>query len=229
MNIYIYSDESGVFDKVHNDLFVFAGLIILDKKEEWCRRYSKAENDIRKTKKVGKNFELKATNISNEEKSKLFRSLNNCYKFSVIINQKKVLNNIFDNKKSKQRYLDFAYKIGVKHGFQEMIQKGLICPKNVQKLFFYVDEHTTATNGCYELKESLEQEFKNGTYNWNYSYYFPPLFTNLQQVELNFCNSKSKLLVRAADIVANKIYYLSRTKQDSKLLSIQNFSIKYLP
>ena len=29
MNIYVYSDESGVFDKVHNDTFIFGGLIIL--------------------------------------------------------------------------------------------------------------------------------------------------------------------------------------------------------
>ena len=29
MNIYIYSDESGVFDKEHNDYFVFGGLIFL--------------------------------------------------------------------------------------------------------------------------------------------------------------------------------------------------------
>ena len=31
MNIYIYSDESGVFDKEHNDYFVFGGLILLGK------------------------------------------------------------------------------------------------------------------------------------------------------------------------------------------------------
>ena len=28
MEIYVYSDESGVFDKVHNELFVFGGLIL---------------------------------------------------------------------------------------------------------------------------------------------------------------------------------------------------------
>ena len=29
MNIYVYSDESGVFDKEHNDYVVFGGLILL--------------------------------------------------------------------------------------------------------------------------------------------------------------------------------------------------------
>lgn len=116
MNIYVYSDESGVFDKKHNDIFVFGGLIILgnNSKEEWSRKYSAAEKVLRNKKECGKSFELKATNVTNGEKGKLFRSLNNCYKFGVIINQNKVLNNIFDCKKSKQRYLDYAYKIAVK-------------------------------------------------------------------------------------------------------------------
>ena len=40
MNIYVYSDESGVFDKVHNDTFIFGGLIILgnDSKDDWSKR-----------------------------------------------------------------------------------------------------------------------------------------------------------------------------------------------
>ena len=27
MNIFVYADESGVFDRIHNDVFVFGGLI----------------------------------------------------------------------------------------------------------------------------------------------------------------------------------------------------------
>ena len=49
MDIYVYSDESGVFDKVHNNVFVFGGLILLGKasKDEWSRRYIAAERAIR--------------------------------------------------------------------------------------------------------------------------------------------------------------------------------------
>ena len=56
MNIYIYSDESGVFDKAHNDIFVFGGIIILgaNEKEVWSRKYSNVESVIRKNKRVGK-------------------------------------------------------------------------------------------------------------------------------------------------------------------------------
>ena len=105
MNIDIYSDESGVFDKVHNDIFVFGGIIILDanEKEVWSRKYSSAERVLRKNKGVRKDYELKATQITNGEKGKLFRSLNQCYKFGVVIDQTRVLDKIFESKKDKHR------------------------------------------------------------------------------------------------------------------------------
>lgn len=231
MNIFIYSDESGVFDKAHNNTFVFGGLIILgkDAKEEWSRRYAAAEKSIRMSKCVNNDYELKATHISNKEKGKPFRSLNNCYKFGVVIDQNKVLEEIFKSKKDKQRFLDYVYKIAVKRALEELIAKGVIVPNQIKSLYFYVDEHTTATNGRYELKEGLEKEFKNGTYNCNWNIFYPPLFTELESVNVDFCNSQSKLLVRAADIVANKIYFLANTQRIFELKEISNLRITYFP
>ena len=71
----------------------------------------------------------------------------------------------------------------------------------------HVDEHTTATNGRYELREGLEQEFKIGTFNMKYDKFFPPLFPNMKSLDLDYCNSAKVTLIRAADIVANKIYF----------------------
>ncbi|CUN10979.1 DUF3800 domain-containing protein [Turicibacter sanguinis] len=231
MNIYVYSDESGVFDKKHNDIYVFGGIIVLGKssKEVLCRRYSAAEKVIRTRKGVPKSFELKATNISNIEKGKLFRSLNNVYKFGVVINQKNVLESIFANKKSKQRYLDYAYKIGVKKALQDLIEKGIIIPDDVENIYVCVDEHTTATNGRYELKEALEQEFKWGTHNYKYLKYYPPIFPKLRGIDVRFCCSSTQLLVRAADIVANRVYYLSITNQISEINMIPYINVHYLP
>ncbi|BDR55522.1 DUF3800 domain-containing protein [Xylocopilactobacillus apis] len=115
MNIYVYSDESGVFDKNHNEFFVYGGIVIFTTKnhEDWKRKYKKAEQTIRKIEKLDKDTEVKATNISNKSKNKLFRSLNKIEKFGGIIYQPKVLDNIFENKKSKQRYLDYIFKICV--------------------------------------------------------------------------------------------------------------------
>ena len=231
MNIYVYSDESGVFDKKNNDIFVFGGLIFFgkDEKEKWSRMYSNAENTIRKNKNVTRDYEIKATQITNSEKSSLFRSLNRCEKFGVIINQKRILDIIFTGKKDKQRYLDFPYKIAVKRAFEKLILDKKINPDKVERIYFYVDEHTTATNGKYELKESLEQEFRWGTYNWQYSKYYPPIFNNMKEIKLEFCNSSSKLLIRASDIVANRIYFFAKNNMDSKIKSIKNCNIIYLP
>ena len=231
MNIYIYSDESGVFDKEHNDYFVFGGLILLgtEDKENWSRKYSSVEKTLRANKGVASDYELKATQVTNKEKGKLFRSLNGCYKFGVVIREKNVLDRIYLSKKDKQRYLDYAYKIAVKRAFENLIQNGIINPDEVERLYFYVDEHTTATNGRYELTEALEQEFKLGTYNYKYDTYYPPIFKKMKDVQLEYCNSESKLLVRAADIVANKIFYLARNEMRAELRGIQNLNVIYLP
>lgn len=208
MEIIVYADESGTFDKVHNDYFVFGGVIFLSEEErdQEARKYINVEKSLRET--SCKNMkELKANLISNKDKGKIFRSLNGTIRFAVVIRQKAILNEIFNNKKSKQRYLDFAFKIGLKKCLKELIAEGKITPNEVDAVTVYMDEHTTATNGRYELREALEQEFKCGTFNYDYMYFYKPLFGNLEELNLQFCNSAKKPLIRAADIVANKVYY----------------------
>ena len=231
MNIWVYSDESGVFDKEHNEYFVFAGLIFVDKEDRdiATRKYMHAESCIRKSGGYNQDYELKATNISNNEKNKLFRSLNSFYKFAVIVKQKNILDSIFEDKKAKQRYLDYAYKRGLKNALQELIRNGTIIKENVDNIYCFPDEHTTATNGLYELNESLEMEFKRGKYNSNYTYFYPPLFKGLKNVSVENCNSSKKTLVRAADILANKVYYLTTTNQTSKLEEMNNLYYLVLP
>ena len=209
MNIFVYSDESGVLDKVHNKYFVFGGIIFLSKEEKdiASRKYSAAERVIRKSGQYGSEVEVKASTITAGEKRKLFRSLNGYYKFGVIVDQARVFDSIMADKKSKQRYLDFVFKIGVKRLLQELIRRGIIVPDQVENMFFFVDEHSTSTNGLYELSQSLEEEFKRGMYSRDFTTFFPPLFPNVQSVNLQFCNSSTVRLVRAADIIANRVYH----------------------
>lgn len=230
MNIYIYSDESGVFDREHNDIFCFSGVIFLSKnsKDNNIRKYRHAEKIIRERENKTSSDEVKATTISNTNKGKLYRSLNQVEKFGVIVYQQEIHERIFDDKKSKQRYLDYAYKIGIKRKFESLINSGDINPNDVDNLIFYVDEHTTATNGRYELREALEQEFKHGTFNWNYSIHFPALFPNLSSVELKFCDSSRVALVRAADIVANKLFHRAISNELKPKVN-SNFNITVLP
>lgn len=211
MNLFVFSDESGVFDKIHNDKFVFGWLLFLSKKDKdnHHRKYINVERTMRVNNPVYSGKGLKACIINNKHKNKLFRSLNQIEKGAVILNQKKILDSIYKSKKDKQRYLDYAYKIGVKRHLESLINEGQINPNDVKNIYFVVDEHTTATNGIYELKESLEQEFKRGTYNFKWDTFYPPLFPNLNCVEVKFGKSDKIPLIRASDIVANKVYHHS--------------------
>lgn len=222
MDLFIYSDESGVFDKEHNEIYVYGGLIFLgkDEKDNCARKYIAAEKCIRYSGKYSLGDELKACRISNKEKGKLYRSLNNTIRFGVVINQKNVLGRIFLSKKDKQRYLDYAYKIGLKKALQRLIYEGRVKSEEINAIHIYNDEHSTATNGRYELREGLEQEFKLGTYNLKYDKYFPPLFEKMSGIELQFCNSSTTTLIRAADIVANRIFYMALNRKHERLEGI---------
>ncbi len=215
MNIYIYSDESGVFDYAHNSYFVFGGLICFGEAERdaVARKYARVEMLLRATGRYGVEKELKASRLSNKHKGKLFRSLNGTLKFCVLIRQKELRKEIFENKKHKQRYLDYAYKIVLKKCFEFMIDKKRIDPDRVQNIFVNADEHSTATDGRYELRENLLNEFKNGTFNFGWDCYFEPIFKNLFDVDVRFRDSSKTRLVRAADIVANHWYHCAVSNQ----------------
>lgn len=230
MDLYVYSDESGVFDCKHNKYFVFGGLIFLGKEERdvASRMFKAAENRLRIKGTHFMGEELKACRITPKEKNKLFRALNKFRKFGVVINQDRINDKIFENKKSKQRFLDYAYKIALKRALESLIGSNNINQREVLNIFVFVDEHTTATNGRYELREALEQEFKVGTFNYNYDIFFPPIFPQLNSVNLSLCDSSKKVLIRAADITANSIYY-HVNKGDYKIYEKDNLFILNLP
>ncbi len=229
MNIYVYSDESGVFDVKHNEYYVYGGLIFLDKasKDHCTRKYLHIERMIRQNAGYDVNTELKACRITNHEKYKLYKSLKNCIIFGAVVVQDMVNANIFEDKKSKQRFLDYVYKIALKRAFEHMMKDGLITKDSVENIYICADEHSTATNGKYELREALEQEFKRGTFNHNYHHFYPPIFSALNLIELKLCDSSAKPLIRAADIIANNIYY----KVVNNMPAAQNLNtyITYFP
>ena len=216
MDIYVYSDESGVFDYKHNDIFVFGGILFYSKEQRdvCARKYIHVERIIRKNGNYQCGQELKATAVTLSDKGKLFRSVAQYQRFGIVISQNLLLKSIFNTKKDKQRNLDFAYKIGLKRLFEHLMRDGILSADDVNNIYISVDEHTTATNGIYELREAIEREFKCGTHNWNYSTYFPPIFTSLQNVTVSFCNSAKKPLIRSADIIANRLYYVACNKPD---------------
>lgn len=229
MNLYVYSDESGVFDYINNKYFIFAGIILFSKeeKENLERKYRTIEKDIYKNNNyVG---ELKAKVLKYKEKRRLYNIFKNANKFCCIIKQEKILKNIYSDKKSKQRYLDYAFKISIKEAFKSMIKQNLIDENEIDNIIVYCDEHTTATNGKYELREALLNEFKRGTFNREWNIFYEPLFKNMKEVKLKYCNSEHTTLVRGADIIANKVYGIAVNENWEVLRNLENMNIKKLP
>ena len=67
----------------------------------------------------------------------------------------------------------------LKKCFQTLINYNCISSNEIENIIVCVDEHTTATDGLYELKENLLREFKIGTFNPTYLTYFDPIFPKL--------------------------------------------------
>ena len=214
MSIFVYGDESGVFDHVHNDYFVFGGLIFLDKnaRDTQYRKFISAERKIAPLySKAGQHSELKAARLKGKHKAGLFRSTNGCIRYAMVIDQKRVHKNIFSDKKSKQRFLDYVYKVGLKRTFEVLIDEDALDPSAVDHIHIRFDEHTTATNGRYELREGIEEEVKRGTFNYNFNVFHEPIFPDMSgQIELTFKDSKNDALIRASDIIANHVFYKTR-------------------
>lgn len=227
MNLYIYSDESGTFDAKHNEYFVFGGLVCIGEaeKEKYSHMYSHVEKVVRKS---NKSKEIKGCNTTKSQKSKLFRSLNEVHKFSIIIKQRQISKDIFSDKRHKQRFLDFAYKLVVKCCIKQLIDSKLLGVDEIDEMNFYCDEHNTATDGIYELKENLYNEFKIGTFNYNWNKFYEPLLPSLKNLNVYFCNSRNTLLVRAADIIANRIYHLC-VVNELGFAKLNNFTVFYFP
>ena len=215
MDIFIYSDESGVFDRNHDRYFVFGGVVFLsaEARDNCLRKYIKAERDVKRAEGMDETQEAKASAISNKHKGKLFRAMNNQFRFGVVVDQQKVFPQCYQTKFAKQRYQDYAYKIAVKRFFEKLIAQGTINPNEVRRIIFFVDEHTVASDGRYELTRALEQELIHGTLNFEHNKCFPPLFPKAEKVTLQYCNSSKVVLIRAADVIANRIYYQARINE----------------
>lgn len=220
MNVFVFGDESGVFDRSHEEWFVFGGVVFVSKddKDMAVRQFIGAERN------VGKGYrtdELKACRLSKKHKYALFKRTAAWNRFGLVVDLKRVNPKIFSHKKSKQRYLDYVFKVGLKRHLGSLIKSGVIPANVVESVYIRFDEHTTATDGRYELREGIEQEFKYGTINFKYNTYHPPLFRNMSgTVDVTFKDSKSDALIRASDIVANRVW------RDAKSGTLENLKGK---
>ena len=91
--------------------------------------------------------------------------------------------------------------------FLMLICRGIIDYQDEVTLHFVSDEHHTATDSKYELREMLLQLFQEGGFSPDFTLFHKPIFSKAEKVTLALVDSKKSILVRAADIIANRVYF----------------------
>ena len=114
---------------------------------------------------------------------------------------------VFRNKRTCQRYQDYAYSEGLASAFSCLISNGFLSYEEETAIHIISDEHHTATDGEYELREILMQSLKDGGFNHDFTVFLSPIFRRTEMVSLALVDSKRNVLARAADIIANRVYF----------------------
>lgn len=226
--LYIYSDESGVFDQAHYDLFVYGGLLFPSKeiRERARQTYDKTEKSIRSKKQSQE--ELKGSTLSPEDNLKLLHTLDPYLKFACLIDQKAVSASMFRDKKTKQRYLDYVFEDGLRNVIDQLIHKNALSQSNISAVNVAFDRHTVATNNAYELTEGLETELALGSCDFARNECLQALFPSAKgKVAFRFGESDKEILIRAADVVCHHVFV--EVQRGNSLDNLPNLVIAHYP
>jgi len=132
--------------------------------------------------------------------------IKNYYTVACIIKNNDIYDHIINDKASKGRYLDYALRIFIKKIIVTLIKSNSIDPNLPLKLILNVDEQATKSNGYYNLKDGLIEEFVHGIYNFNYNVKHTPILFNSFEIELSYLKSEKSIVVQAADMIAGIVH-----------------------
>lgn len=203
----MFFDDSGVLHRnAENRFFVYAGYAFVgcSSKDRAKMRYRMVCRRIQKA--IDDDNELKAAGLEFKYRNDLYRVMKNEHSMGLTVDIQRVRDNILDDKKSIHRFKDYVLKRLVKDKIVELINLGLINPNEDVKLNICLDEQGTATNGCYNFKESVYEELINGVHNFNYGYFYEPVLFGGLELTVHYCDSKCNYLIQASDILANRIW-----------------------
>lgn len=120
------------------------------------------------------------------------------------------INRVYDyilaDKKSRCRYKDFVLKLCVKRRISEFVNRGIINPDDDLQVSIYIDQQLTATNGYYDLRDSVKEELQYGIVNFNYGIRHDNVINGEVRVSIQYCDSEKNYLIQASDILANRIW-----------------------
>lgn len=227
--VIFFFDDSGVLTKKETSgYFVYAGYVFTSRNTLNIarRKYIHANKALKKA--LGRNDELKAASLTTNHKRALFNAVREYESVSVTVDISQVYNHILAEKKSICRYKDYALKRCIKNKLKALIADGIISKTEEIKLHIYIDEQLTATNGYYDLKDSIKEELQYGIINFDYGVKHQNLFDSNVEVVIQYCDSRENYMIQASDILANRIWNSYRTK-NRNLRSIDNHIALTLP
>ena len=227
--LYFFFDDSGTFHKNNPALkFIYAGYVFHSRAEldEAKRKYRKLVKDIQA--KLKKQMELKASRLDNKHKRALYNVLKEYESLSVVVDISRIFDSILSSSKSICRYKDYILKRAIKKKIRDLIDRQKIFPNEEIRIYIFIDEQLTSTDGIYGLKETIKEEFQHGIRNYDYSTFHPPIFSEEVFVEVSYCNSKNNYMIQACDILANRIFASYRDNKP-KLRQIPNHINLTLP
>lgn len=227
--IYIFIDDSGVFHRNSNsEYFVYAGYVFNDRTtlDNEKRKYRTLVKEIKK--ETGLEGELKSYGLDFNLRRALFNVMRANHSLSVCTNLNKIHDNIINQKRSIQRFKDYALKRAIKEKIRQLIDQAIIDPYEELTINIYVDEQTTASNGLYLLKDSVLEELKYGIMNFDYGKFHEPIIHGKLTVKVMYCESSCNYMIQASDILANR-YYASFCQHKPQLRKKNNHYGLILP
>lgn len=221
-DVFFFFDDSGVLHKKEpSGYFVYAGYVFTNREdmENAKRMYINANKKIKQQHNL--KGELKAANLPNKHKRALYNCVKEHDSVSILVDISKIYDYILEDKKSICRYKDYILKRCVKGKLVNLIETEKISSKEDITLHIFIDEQLTATNGYYDLRDSIREELQYGIINFNYGTKHSHVFDSKVIVNVQYCDSSKNYLIQASDILANRIWNAYR-KQNEKLLQIAN-------
>lgn len=226
--ITIYVDDSGVLHtNEESGYFVYAGYVFLnrDSRERKTREYRKLALDICKKLNIQ---EAKASCLKPNNKRALMNIMKDIESFSVISKIDVMLDRVMCDAKSRHRFKDFALKIAIKRKIEVLISEGKIDASIPTQLNILIDEQPTSTNGFYSLQDSILEEFSKGFSAFDYSAPKERLFYSTLVVDIKYKSSHKDFMIQASDILANRVWNLSRTNR-LEILNLNNHNMIHCP
>lgn len=226
--IHIFIDDSGRLEP-NSQYFVYAGYCFIEdiSKNKAKSIYKRMVREISLANCF--DFELKASNLKDySHRDTLYKVLRKELTFSVAINNGELKDYILKDKKSRQRFKDYAIRRIIKKLFNKLISNGYINAEDDIELLLNIDQQGFATNGLYGLGDGIFEELHEGIYNFSYGKFFKPILTGNFKVCTKSCVSENDYLIQAADILANRIWN-SYTINDYNLRTIPNHTYLKLP